>query len=50
MTSWIYLEAVKIEHELKIRQSEEARKAALFRKSQGSPWSLKSLLARFGRI
>jgi hypothetical protein len=50
VTSWIYLETVKVEHELRIRQSEEARQAALIRKGQGSPWTLKSLLARFGRI
>jgi hypothetical protein len=50
MTSWVFFDATKMEHELRIRRSEEARKAALYRKSHGSPWTLKSLLMRFGRF
>jgi hypothetical protein len=50
MTNWIYMDATRIENELRVRRSEEARKAALYRKGHGSPWTLKSMLARFGRI
>ena len=50
MTSWMYMNAIKLEHEIRIRRSEDARKAALFRKSQGSSWTLKSMLTRFGRF
>ena len=37
-------------YKLQARCLKKARKAALYRKSQGSPWALKSLLARFGRF
>jgi hypothetical protein len=44
------MEATRIEHEIRIRRSEEARLAALFRKNQDSHWNLKGLLARFNRL
>ena len=50
MTSWISMEATMKEHELRVRRSEQARQAALFRKSQGTTWTLKGLLARFNRL
>ena len=50
MTNWMYTDATRLEHELRIRRSEKARKAALYRKSQGTPWTLKSLLTRYGRF
>jgi hypothetical protein len=50
MTSWIYMDATRIENELRVRRSEKARLAALYRKSHVSPWTLKSLLTRFGRF
>ncbi len=47
MTNWMYMDATRIETELRVRRSEDARKAALYRKNQGSHWTLKGLLARF---
>ncbi len=47
MTNWMYMDATRIETELRARRSEEARKVTLFRKSQVSHWTLKGLLARF---
>jgi hypothetical protein len=44
------MEATRKENEIRVRRSEEARQAALFRKNQGSQWNLKGLLARFNRF
>ena len=49
MTSLAHFDATKLEHEIRIRRSERARQAELFKKNHGSSWSLKSLLTRFGR-
>lgn len=50
MTSWMYMDATRLEHEIRIQRSEKARMAALYRKNQGSHRTLKSLLTRFGRF
>jgi hypothetical protein len=49
MFSGAYLDVVKMEHEVRIRQAEKARLSASLRKAQGSPSAIRSLLAFFGR-
>ena len=49
MHSGAYLDVVMREHEVRIRQAERARLSAAFRKAQGSPSVLRSLLTFFNR-
>jgi len=48
MYSGAYLEVIRLEHEVRIRQAERARMSASFKKAQGSPSVLRSLLMLFG--
>ena len=50
MDSGTYLDIVMREHEVRMRQAAKARLAASFKKAQGSPSALKSLLTFFGRF
>jgi hypothetical protein len=49
MHSGAYLDVVRREHEVRIRQAEKARLSADFKKAQGSPSALRSLLTFFNR-
>jgi hypothetical protein len=49
MYSSAFLDVVKLEHEVRIRQAEKARLSASFKKAQGSPLALRSLLTFFSR-
>jgi|GEM_PF-6658807 len=45
-----YLDIVMREHEVRMRQAAKARLAASFKRAQGSPSVLKSLLTFFGLV
>jgi hypothetical protein len=49
MHSGAYLDVVKREHELRIRQAEKARLVEDFKRAHGSPSVLRSLLTFFSR-
>jgi hypothetical protein len=49
MMSWVSLEVVRAEHEIKVREAREARMGSLVKQSQGSPSVLKSVMMFFNR-
>jgi hypothetical protein len=49
MFSGMFLDVVMLEHEVRIRQAEKARRSASFKRTQSSPSALRSLLMFFGR-
>ena len=50
MHSGAYLDVVKLEHEVRVRQATRARLGTSFKKAQGSPSVLRSLRMFFGRF
>lgn len=48
MHSGAYLDVLKLEHEVRIRQAARARMGESLKKAQGSPSVLRSLLMLFG--
>jgi hypothetical protein len=50
MHSGAFLDVVRLEHEVRVRQAARARMSASFKKAQGSPSVLRSLRMFFGRF
>ncbi len=50
MHSGAYLDVIKLEHEVRIRQAEKARMSASVKRTQASPSVLRHLLMFFGRF
>lgn len=49
MMSWVAFEVVRAEHEIKVREAQEARIGTLLKRTHGSPSVLKSLMTFFNR-